>query len=233
MEIPHFFGFITLGVLCITAAISMLLLHQLVRLDKPVPGYHWLRHRARTIVAAAFAFLTIGMVPAWAAAAAASTLLNIPQPLWDEINAVIIGIVLGLLGLAFKWLNDHSPVKNAQVQQMARDAFTTFANNAAKYGLSQLQSSETRVGEIDVGNAAVAATANFIIAQGPKIAADVGFDVTTPDGRAAIIRSATLRVADLASPVGAAPKPITLPDSVAAPVAPATGATVPPPSAMG
>lgn len=165
---------------------------------------------------------------AQAEAAPANQLFHIPAAAWSEINTLLIGLVVALVSLAVKWLDNRSPLKGTQAEAVARDAFTALLTNGAKYGLTQLQAQEKRVGDIDVGNPAVAAGANFVIAQGPKLAAQMGFDVTTPEGRAAIIRSVTLRVGDLMTPAGSPPQSVPLPSSVAlagtpsSPDAPAT-----------
>lgn len=143
-----------------------------------------------------------------------NTLFHIPQAAWDQINAMVIGLLLALGGILWKWISERSPLKNTQAEAIAREAFTALLCNGAKYGLTQLKSAETRVSHVDVGHPAVAAAANYIIAQGPGLAAKLGFDVTTPEGRAAIIRMATIRVADLMTPPHAPPAEIPLPASV-------------------
>ncbi len=166
--------------------------------------------------------------PAWAQAATvlttipptSQTLLHIPQPMWDEINQLLIGLVLALLLMGWKWIDSHSPLKGTQAEAIARDAFTSLLCNGAKFGLTQLNSTEKKVGDIDVGNAAVAAAANYVIAQGPGMAAKLGYDVTTQDGRAAIIRMVTSRVGDLMTPEGAAPASLPLPAAVQPPSTP-------------
>ena len=167
------------------------------------------------------ALLAIILVSQPAYAATGTTYFNIPQPLWDQINAVVVALILALASLVWKWLAEHSPLKKTQTEEIARTAFMQLATMAAKYGLTQAQSLERKVGDIDVGNAAVAAAANFLITQGPGIAAKVGFDVTTPEGRAAVVRSVTARVGDLMTPEGNAPTAITLPPQVS-PAAPST-----------
>lgn len=148
-------------------------------------------------------------------ALAAGAMVNIPQPFLDELNTLIIGIFIALATLIYKWLDNRNPLKNSQADELARDAFTALLNNAARYGLTQLQSGESNVGTVDVGNAAVAAGANFVIAHGPELAAKMGFDINTPEGRAAVIRSVTLRVADMMTPAGEQPRALELPAAVA------------------
>lgn len=126
-----------------------------------------------------------------------TTLLHIPQALWDEINALLIGLIIALVTLVWKWIDAHSPLKNTQAQQIARDAFKDLLDKGALYGLTQLRGAEQKVGSIDVGNVAVAAAANFVIQQGPGIAKKLGVDVTSDEGRASVIRSVTLRVGQL------------------------------------
>lgn len=147
-------------------------------------------------IVSAAVLLFILAAPAYAAAAAPApdTLLNIPQATWTEINQLLVGIFLALGALAWKWLDAHSPLKNTQAEELARNAFSLLLDRGAQFGMTQINAAEQRVGTIDVGNAAVAAGANFVLAQGPKLAKSLGFDVTTDDGRAAIVRSVTLRV---------------------------------------
>lgn len=150
-----------------------------------------------------------------AAAAPRDTFLHIPQAAWDEINALIVGLFIAIATLAWKWIDAHSPLKKTQSQQIARDAYTSLLTTAAKYGLTQLQSAEKKIGEIDIGNAAVAAAANMVIAQGPILAKQVGVDVTTPEGRAAIIRSVTARIGDMQTAPASPPASVPLPAEVA------------------
>lgn len=130
-------------------------------------------------------------------ALAAGTLLNIPQALWDEINTLLIGLFVAMATLLWKWIDTHSPLKNTQAEQIARDAFKDLLDKGAAYGMTQLKGAESKVGDVDVGHPAIAAAANFVIAQGPGLAKKLGVDVTTEEGRAAIIRSVTLRVGQL------------------------------------
>lgn len=133
----------------------------------------------------------------------------------SELNALIIGTIVAVLTLLFKWVMSHVKLQNAQAQQLATDAFQNLLDKGAKFGATQLQAAEKNVGTIDVGNAGVAAGANFVIAHGPDLAKKVGVDVTTDDGRAAIVRSVTLRLGQVMA--NGAPPSIPLPASVTPP----------------
>lgn len=181
--------------------------------------------RAWPTLLSVIVLLLILVAPSLAQVVAApprSTLLNIPQAVWDEINALIIGLFIAIATLAWKWIDAHSPLKKTQSQQIARDAYTSLLTIAAKYGLTQLQSAEKKIGEIDIGNAAVAAAANMVIAQGPLLAKQVGVDVTTPEGRAAIIRSVTARIGDMQTSPVSPPASVPLPADVALTGTPST-----------
>jgi hypothetical protein len=169
------------------------------------------------IVAGIAPVLAQADTPAAPTAYSPNTLFHIPQAAWDQINAMVVALLLAFVTLAFRWLIDHSPLKNTQAEAITREAFETLLRNGAKYGLTQLESAETRVSHVDVGDSRVAAAANYIIAQGPKLAAKLGFDVQTPEGRAAIIRMATVRLADLMTPPDAPPAPVLLPPIVQPP----------------
>lgn len=146
--------------------------------------------------ALAIAIVVILAVAPESAFASSATLLNIPQSAWDEVNQLGAAIVLALGAVAWKWISAHSPLQSAQAQQVQHDLFDAILNRATQFGLSQATAAEKNVGSIDVGNAAVAAGANFIIAHAPDMAKRFGFDVTTDAGRAAIARMIAARLVD-------------------------------------
>lgn len=143
------------------------------------------------------AAIVTGYFLAVPALAAEDTLLHIPQAMWNEINELLVGLFLALGVMLWKWIDAHSPLKNSQAEQIARDAFKDLLDKGAAYGMTQLKGVESKVGGIDVGHPAIAAAANFVILQGPGLAKRLGVDVSTEQGRAAVIRSVTLRVGEL------------------------------------
>jgi hypothetical protein len=153
-------------------------------------------------------YLSLGammIVPhhAFAAVAAATSptvLQNVPAAEIDALGQFAAAFILALGAALWKWLDNRSPLKNTQAEELARQAFSTLLDKGAQFGASQVDSGLTKVGNTDVHNAAVAAGANFVIAHGPDMAKALGFDIETPAGQAAIIRSVTLRVSQLLSP---------------------------------
>jgi hypothetical protein len=147
--------------------------------------------------------LIVSVAPAMAQAVAsvpvanADTLFHIPPLVWTEINELLVGLFLAIGAGVWKWIDAHSPLKKTQAEEISRNAFQALLLTGAKFGLSQLKGQEEKVGDINVGNPAVAAAANFVIAHGPALAAKIGVDVSTADGQAAIIRSVTARLSML------------------------------------
>lgn len=192
---------------------------------------------------AAMAFVAlIALAPAAFAQGAAvtsgspETLFHIPPLMWQEINEIMVGIFLAIGTMLWKWIDSHSPLKQTQAEEISRQAFQQLLLTGAKFGVSQLQAQEKKVGDIDVGNAAVAAGANFVISHGPDLAKKLGFDISTPEGQAAIIRSITARVSDLMPSnvpgtvgVPGGPTSIPLPSNLQ-PVAAPAGLPEPPPA---
>lgn len=155
--------------------------------------------------------------------AAASSSIHLDPAIQSEI-ANLVGAIIVAIGLAvWKWLDAHSPLKNAQAEDLARSAFMGLLDKGAQFGVTQTQALETKVGDVDVGNPTIAAAANFAISHGPALAKAMGVDVTTAAGQAAIVRSVTARIGGLADKAGgdaSARGLLTLPAAVAAPAAP-------------
>lgn len=193
--------------------------------------------RSLMVVAGALVLSLVAPLAAFAQAVAVTTaqpdtLFHIPPLVWTEINELLIGLFLAVGAMVWKWIDAHSPLKKTQAEEVARTAFQNILLVGAKYGVSQLQAQEKKVGDIDVGNPAIAAGANFVISHAPDMAKKLGFDVTTPEGQAAIIRSVTARIADLlpaGDALGAtAPATITLPAELQPTTAPAGLPAAPP-----
>jgi hypothetical protein len=170
------------------------------------------RRRAVLTISAAATVLLLFLAPP----ASADTFLHIPASAWDEINQLLVALILGAGALLWKWIDARSPLKNTQAEQIARDAFSALLDKGARFGLTQAQGLEKKVGNIDVGNPAVAAGANFIIAHAPDMAKTLGIDITTEDGRAQIVRSIAMRIGVMqGATVGrGAPVPIPLPPEI-------------------
>lgn len=112
----------------------------------------------------------------------------------NDLAQLAVPLVLAIGGVLWKLLDNHSPLKNSQADDIARQAFMDLLDKGAQFGASQVASKLTMVGNIDVGHPAIAAGANFVLAHGPELAARMGFDISTDAGRAAIIRSVTARL---------------------------------------
>lgn len=112
----------------------------------------------------------------------------------QDLNNLAIPIVLALGAAAWKWIDTHSPLKGTQAEAIARGAYMDLLDKGAEFGVTQMDSGLTKVGAIDIENPAIAAGANFVITHGADLAAKMGFDIETDDGRAAIIRSVTARI---------------------------------------
>lgn len=159
------------------------------------------------------------------AASPAPTSIHIDPATAQSLVNIAIALFLALGAMAWKWIDSRSPLKNTQAEDIARTAFMILLQKGAEYGATQMDSRLTKVGDIDVGNAAVAAGANFVMAHGPDLAKQLGVDITTPDGQAHIVQSITARVGTLLGNASAAQAPIykiALPDAVLPPVTPAT-----------
>lgn len=175
--------------------------------------------RLRLALAICFAVL-LAISPAYA-----GTTLQIDPGTINALSQLGAGIIVALGLMLWKWIDAHSPLKNSQVEQVARGAYMDLLDKAAQFGATQLDSGLTKVGTLDVGNAAVAAAANFAIAHGPDLAKALGVDITTPEGQAAIVRSVTARVGTLLGTAAANSAPIyriALPAAVVPRTAPAT-----------
>lgn len=206
------FLFLALAVLLLFRAIPVLAITAILFVTVLWRSARWAFRFAAAAVLAGYFLATPALA---SAAAAAGTFLSVPPAFWDEVNALIIGTIVAVLGLLVKWLLAHIKLKSAQAQQIATDLFQNLLDKGAQYGATQLAAAEQNVGAINVGNAGVAAAANFVIAHGPDLAKKVGVDVTTEDGRAAVIRSVTLRIGQVLA--DGPPPPMPLPASVTPP----------------
>lgn len=171
------------------------------------------------------------ILPAAAQAVAGAptpTAIRIDPTLISDLGTFTAALIVGLGMIIWKWIDTHSPLKGSQTEEIARGAFMDLLDKGAQFGATQEDGLLTRVGDVDVGNAAVAAGANFVMAHGPDLAKSLGFDIETAEGQAAIVRSITARLGTLlgsAGAPGAAPiYRIALPPAVLPPVAPAPAA---------
>lgn len=136
----------------------------------------------------------------------------------NQLGQLAAGVILALGAVAWKWFETHNPIKNAQANELMRTAASALLDKAAEFGASQAESELKMVGTVEVGNAGIAAGANFALAHGLDMLKKLGFDGTTFEGQAAIIRMVTARMTQYAHPDDTGYIPLasfTLPASVA------------------
>lgn len=164
---------------------------------------------------------------------ASATPLNLPQSTIDQLSQLGAALIVALGMMLWKWFETHSPLAKSQAGEVARQAAMLLLDKSGQFGATQIKSGLTKVGNVDVGNAAIAAGANFALAHGSDLLKAVGFDTQTDAGRDAIIRMVTLRLGTILDPsAGPVPTPLALPAGVAlsgSPTSP-TGQLVPPPA---